>query len=139
MSSVWKSVGWALVLAALSGCGGGSGAGTSEVTFVMRLHGFGPTEEFRVRSADPVFIAKAREQLGLPEARRNLFPAGTIVAGDGGYNMGWGWHFSQVQMAEVAIELCDGRPSMVQADLPYWLGTVKQFCPWTGYVYAEQG
>lgn len=129
----------ALLLAGLSACGGGSDRGPQEVTFVMRLHGFGPTETFRVRSADPAFIAKARQQLALLEAQRNLFPVGTIVAGDGGYNAGWGWHFSQVQLAENAIELCDGTPSMVQADLPYWLGTVKQFCPWSGYVYAEQG
>ncbi len=129
----------AMGLAALGACGGGSASDPQQVTFVIRLHGLGPGEEFRVRSADPAFIAKARQQLALPEAQRHLFPIGGIVAGDGGYNSGWGWHFSQVQLAEAAIELCDGRPSMVQADLPYWLGTVKQFCPWPGYVHAEQG
>jgi hypothetical protein len=35
------------------------------------------------------------------------------------------------------MELCDGRPSMVEADLPYWLGTVKRFCPWGAKVVGE--
>jgi hypothetical protein len=35
-----------------------------------------------------------------------------------------------VHVADMAIELCDGRPSMVQSDLSYWIGTVGQFCPW---------
>ena len=57
---------------------------------------------------------------------------GQIRAGDGGFNEPWGWHMvpSTVHTADMAIELCDGRPSMVEADLDYWLGTVKQFCPW---------
>ena len=39
--------------------------------------------------------------------------------------------------AEVTIELCDGRPSMVEADLGYWLRRVGSFCPWGSYVHAE--
>jgi hypothetical protein len=33
-------------------------------------------------------------------------------------------------MAEMTIELCDGTPSLVEADLDYWLDTVQRFCPW---------
>jgi hypothetical protein len=33
-------------------------------------------------------------------------------------------------MAEVTIELCDGRPSMVEENLDYWVDTVRFFCPW---------
>ena len=53
-------------------------------------------------------------------------------------NTGWSWHFTgDVALAELSIELCDGRPSMVEADLGYWLRTVGSFCPWGSYVYAE--
>lgn len=57
---------------------------------------------------------------------------GQIQAGDGGFNGPWGWHMvpSSVHTADMAIELCDGRPSLVEDDLDYWLQTVKRFCPW---------
>lgn len=57
---------------------------------------------------------------------------GQILAGDGGFNGPWGWHMvpASVHTADIAIELCDGRPSLVEDDLDYWLQTVKQFCPW---------
>ncbi|MFO0470430.1 MAG: hypothetical protein ACK51Z_05245, partial [Pseudomonadota bacterium] len=32
--------------------------------------------------------------------------------------------------------LCAGRPTLVEADLAYWLSTVRRFCPWGSYVYA---
>jgi hypothetical protein len=35
-----------------------------------------------------------------------------------------------VKLVEVTIELCDGRPSDLDRDLEYWLGTVKRYCPW---------
>lgn len=55
-----------------------------------------------------------------------------ILPGNGGFNAPWGWHMvpSTVHTADMAIELCDGRPSLVEDDLEYWLGTVKRFCPW---------
>jgi hypothetical protein len=34
------------------------------------------------------------------------------------------------RMAEVTIELCDGIPSHVEANLNYWVDTVGRFCPW---------
>ena len=57
---------------------------------------------------------------------------GDIVAGDGGYNQPWSWHMvpSTVHTADASIELCDGRPSLIEDDLRYWLETVGQFCPW---------
>lgn len=30
------------------------------------------------------------------------------------------------------------RPSMVEADLAYWIRTVQSFCPWGGCVHAEE-
>jgi hypothetical protein len=57
---------------------------------------------------------------------------GELAPGDGGYNQPWSWHMvpSTVHTADMAIELCDGRPSLIEEDLDYWLDTVGQFCPW---------
>lgn len=65
--------------------------------------------------------------------------SGELAAGDDGYNQPWSWHMvpATVHTADVAIEVCDGRPSMVEDDLEYWLGTVKQFCPWQAKVAAR--
>lgn len=65
--------------------------------------------------------------------------SGELAPGDDGYNQPWSWHLvpATVHTADVAIEVCDGRPSMVEDDLEYWLGTVKQFCPWQASVAAR--
>lgn len=65
--------------------------------------------------------------------------SGPLLAGSGGFNAPWGWHLdpAQVHAADMAIELCDGRPSMVEADLGYWIDTVGQFCPWGAKVVAR--
>ena len=80
---------------------------------------------------------QARAQLSLPESQRQLFALGTLRAGNGKHNLTWSWHLSDAMLTEAAIELCDGRPSMVEADLNYWLNSVKSFCPWGSYVHAE--
>ena len=121
----------------LVSCGGGDQA-SDTVTFAFRMRGLGPAEEFRVSTSSPEFIAQARAQLDLPARERRMFAAGPIRAGNGGNNLDWSWHFTQdVALAEVSIELCDGRPSMVEADLRYWLRRVGSFCPWGSYVHAE--
>ena len=137
----------ALLLAAtlLAACGGGEGLGglvpqsdsAAPVTFAFRVRGAGPEQEFRHTTTDPALIANARAQLQLPLASRTLFPAGPIASGNGGVNPGWDWHYTSLSLVEVSIALCDGLPSMVNEGLSYWLGTVKSFCPWGGYVHAE--
>ena len=108
------------------------------VVFVFRLRSQPDTEEFRISSRSTAFISTARAQLLLPEAQRFLFASGPIQAGNGGYNNAWSWSYTaDVAFAELAIEICDGTPSMVEADLSYWLNTVKAFCPWSSYVHAE--
>ncbi len=32
------------------------------------------------------------------------------------------------------IELCDGTPSQVEANLDYWVDTVQRFCPWSAKI-----
>lgn len=124
--------------AMLVACGGGSGDSQPElVTFAFRMQGLPASEEFRVSTSSPQFIAQARAQLSLPEAQRQLFASGAIRSGNGGHNLAWNWHLADATLTQAAIELCDGRPSMVEANLNYWLNTVKSFCPWGSYVHAE--
>jgi len=56
-------------------------------------------------------------------------PIGRVVRGTR-ENTGHPWHLEGVQLAEVTIELCDGRPSDLDRDVDYWAGTVKRYCPW---------
>lgn len=107
------------------------------MTFGVRLKGLPASEEFRVSSSSPQFIAQARTQLLLPESERRLFVAGSLGSGNGGNNPGWNWYLQGVVLTESAVALCDGRPSMVQANLDYGINTVKSLCPWTSCIHAE--
>jgi hypothetical protein len=62
-----------------------------------------------------------------------LFRAGFVASAHGPPQLSWRAAGAR------SNELCDGRPSFVEADLAYWLGTVGRFCPWASYVYAEKG
>jgi len=133
-----RSVAAVLAFSLLASCGGGGDAPPPATsTFIFRMRGLAAPEEFRVTTSSPQVIAQARGELALPDAQRRLFASGAIRAGNGGHNTGWSWHFPNVSLVEAAIELCDGRPSMVEANLDYWLNTVGSFCPWSSYVYAE--
>ena len=52
--------------------------------------------------------------------------------GDGDYNRPYGWHLDpeDISMADATIELCDGRPSYVQANIDEFVDTVGRYCPW---------
>lgn len=51
--------------------------------------------------------------------------------GVGRHNAPWRWHLDarEIEMAEQAIEVCDGRPSLVDELLDDYL-EVARFCPW---------
>ncbi len=58
---------------------------------------------------------------------------GSVARGDGSFNEPYDWHLvpESVTFPDVAMEICDGRPSSdVQADIDYWVETVKYYCPW---------
>jgi len=61
-------------------------------------------------------------------------PAGPVRvgSGQGEHNAPWSWHLDpeETVMAEMTIELCDGRPSDVEADVEGWIAYVGSFCPW---------
>jgi hypothetical protein len=61
-------------------------------------------------------------------------PNGLIRHGPGkaNHNAPWSWHIDpeEIVMAEVTIELCDGRPSYVEANVDEFVNNVKRYCPW---------
>ncbi len=96
---------------------------------------------FRVDVSGESFTVSVLDEAVIAEAERRIreedgvgIVIGTLARGDGGFNMPWSWHIlpNTVQVADLSIEVCDGRPSMVEADVDYWVDTVKQFCPWGG-------
>jgi hypothetical protein len=96
---------------------------------------------FRVEVSGETFTVAIVDEAVIAEAGRRIreedgvgIVIGTLERGDGGFNQPWSWHLlpMTVEIADFSIELCDGRPSMVEADLDYWVDTVKQFCPWGG-------
>lgn len=93
-------------------------------------------EDFVAVTNDETLIAALEVQLALPEDERSFFIIGDIANGDAGYNFPWTWHFvpNEWQVAEFAIELCDGLPSHVEQNRDYWLDTVGYYCPWSSYV-----
>lgn len=95
-------------------------------------------ERFRVWLTGPSAIADVlRVQDG---SSRATIPVGSLRRGSGAgaHNAPWSWHLDSVDfhMAEAAIELCDGRPSHVQANLDEFLATVTRYCPWGARLVA---
>lgn len=132
MRRVMRQIGLMVGLLLLGGCNDGVGPGGEEV-FVLEVSG----EEFRARVNDPQVIADLNARM---EAGIEGVVSGTLAAGDGGFNQPWSWHWqaASVHVADLAIEVCDGRPSMVEEDLGYWLETVQQYCPWGARVVRRE-
>jgi hypothetical protein len=61
-------------------------------------------------------------------------------AGVGDHNAPFGWHLDaeDVEMAAATIELCDGRPSFVQAHIGEYVDVIGRYCPWGARLVALQ-
>ena len=86
------------------------------------------SEIFRVSltTDDQVAAARAAQNGG-----RARIPIGRIVSGPQA-NTGWSWHLEDLTFAEIAIELCDGRPSDVERQGVLFGG--GKFCPWSAEI-----
>lgn len=133
-----------LVLFAASGIMMACGSANPPVTYYevgfKNATGVWQDTSFVVATSDPALIAKADGQLKLPVNKRQLV-TGALLAGNGGFNKNatheFKWHFPENEwdLADIAMELCDGRPySDVDKDPDYWINTVKRFCPWSSYI-----
>src|SRR5262245_21903973 len=122
----------ALLLGATAACSDDPADPADTATFTVEVSG----EQFKVKvQGEPAIVAM---QGRLMTGQTGVI-SGKLVRGDGGFNNSWGWHMdpTTVTAPDLAIELCDGRPSMVQSDLNYWVDTVKQYCPWGAKVVAQ--
>jgi hypothetical protein len=101
----------------------------SSVDFVVDVAG----ERFVLRTTNADTIRLATENL---QGGNRRFPSGPRLDGGGGFNAPWSWHLDpdRTQMVEAAIEVCDGKPSYVeahQADFP-------TYCPWAGRIVERR-
>lgn len=106
-------------------CGSDSSSAPSGLATVTLAVG---SETFRVALTTPQQVTAARAAQAGGTAR---IPLGRIVAGVQ-VNTGWTWHLEDVSFVEVAIELCDGRPSDVEGQGAAFGG--GSFCPWSATV-----
>ena len=93
-------------------------------------------ERFVVQATDKQAIQQLTDNYN---GKNNMHVTGKLVRGDGGFNSPWSWHLvpESVGMAEISIEVCDGRPSYVEENLDEWLNTVgESYCPWGSKVVA---
>jgi hypothetical protein len=88
-------------------------------------------EQFVMFATSPETIRLATENF---QGKNNRHPAGRISLSNGGFNSPYSWHFmpDTIQMVEVSIELCDGKPSYVNSHLNDYLAS--GYCPWSGKV-----
>lgn len=121
-----------LTVGAINGCGDGGATPPEErleggVLATFEVSG----ETFRAWVTSTTAIA---EILDVRDGRSMAnIPNGAIHAGQGlaDHNAPWSWHYdpTDFQMAESTIEVCDGRPSLVDSLLSDYL-LVGRFCPW---------
>ncbi|MGH7503476.1 MAG: hypothetical protein ACREL7_17255 [Longimicrobiales bacterium] len=126
----WLPVAAVLLLGAAA-CEDDAVAPDEESVFVIDVEG----QQFRIRASGASVIAALEARRASGEEGVIL---GSLVEGDGGFNQPWSWHLdpATIEVADVAIEVCDGTPDMVEDDLNYWLDTVQTYCPWGAEVIA---
>ena len=110
-------------------CSGATGPSAGQAEFVIDVVG----ERFVVRISDSETIQLAEDnRLG----RNTRFPIGSLRPGNGGFNAPWTWHLDpeSVRFVEVAIEVCDGRPSYVETHQSEY----ASYCPWGGRVVERR-
>jgi hypothetical protein len=131
MNTMRRRIFTSLALALFAGCGGdptGPDPGLEGgilATFQVSL------EEFQVWITNEATI---QQVLDLRDGRSTAnIPNGAIRTGPGvaDHNAPWSWHLhpQDIAMAEQTVEVCDGRPSLVESLLEDYL-IVGRFCPW---------
>lgn len=119
----------AVAVAAAFACTSPTSRNAAAPEFTIEIVG----ERFVLRLTDPQTIERARANL---RGQNQMFPSGPLRPGSGGFNAPWTWHLDpdQTRFVEAAIEICDGRPSYVEAHQPDY----PTYCPWGARVVAER-
>jgi hypothetical protein len=103
--------------------------GGAFITFGMDGGPAAPAEQFTVWSTNAAFISDAIAAKQSGDRRTPMFDK--VIAGsdcDSAYH----WHVDPAAMAfsDFATEVCDGRPSYLEANLSTWIQQVGNYCPW---------
>ncbi len=90
------------------------------------------SERFNVFVTNPQAIAQLvalQQGTGLANIPNARIHRGT---GAGNHNAPYSWHLdpSDIEITALAIELCDGAPTYVDANVDEYVDTVKRYCPW---------
>lgn len=90
-------------------------------------------ETFRVWTDNALAIADLRAlEAGIGHA---TIPNARLLRGPGrgDHNAPYSWHMdpSDLEMAELTIEVCSALPSHVEANVDEWVDVVGQYCPWS--------
>lgn len=118
------------LMTALAGCDGSSTEPdelSGGVLATFQVSG----EEFQVWVTNPETI---QQIFALRDGTSSAsIPNGALHEGPGraDHNAPWAWHLDpeEIEMADATIEVCDGRPSLVEEMLEDYLD-VGRFCPW---------
>lgn len=118
----------ALACSVSASCSSSIAPSPTAIDFILEVEG----ERFVVRTSHAETIRFAE---GNREGRNRRFPVGVLKTGDGGFNGPWTWHLdpASVRFVETAIELCDGRPSYVEAHQT----ELASYCPWSARVVGR--
>jgi len=121
----------ALLTVALMACGTTDPAADGALFSVSACDG----ETFRVLVTDTGVAAGMQGRIGQGPGRIVL---GRPVRGDGGFNQPWSWHLdpATVELADAAVEVCDGCPNYIEGHLDDYLG-IGSYCPWSSAVVAR--
>ena len=109
-----------------------NGTGPDEAVYTIEVG----DDQFRIRARGAQTIARLEDRMRTGTTGVIM---GRVAGGNAGYNAPWSWHLvpSTIQVPDVAIELCDGTPSYLEANLQEWLADVKNYCPWGARVVAR--
>ncbi len=99
--------------------------GPATPTYVIQV----VDQTFRIQIQDEA-MREVADSLLANDGTMNV--AGPLRSGDGGFNAPYSWHLApdSIEFADATIEVCDGKPVDIEADLEYWLNTVGAYCPW---------
>jgi hypothetical protein len=93
-------------------------------------------EVFRILLQDSALIQTAE---GLLAAGGTHIVSGSLRAGDGSFNAPWHWHLdpTSITFPDVAAEVCQGCPSLVESNLNYWFH-LGAYCPIAEVIMRER-
>ncbi|MDZ7691860.1 MAG: hypothetical protein U5K69_12155 [Balneolaceae bacterium] len=123
----------------LSGCSNSTSSEQDTRYFEFRHENDAIDYTMVAATSDPDVIAKLEQELQKPFGDRNRHINGDIARGNKAYNGQWSWYFipNEWDLVEASVEVCDGRPGMVEENIDYWVDQVGYFCPWSSRVVRE--